>query len=203
MGKYSIDEATLKEVADSIRAKTETTDEIPVTEFASRIGDITTGVELPELTKVAPANYVLNGYEYIDDTGMKQTGTMLDQSGMADVGLQLDPGEQYTLKKGYYEETLISVSESDKVTLTIHNDTSYGVRVYFYDWIVEQTEWYSIDSGASDNIILMPNSIVVIRMDYNADADGVDKWFEGSDERYYYGIVSVAGSDKTITITGP
>jgi hypothetical protein len=202
MGKYSIDEATLKDVADSIRAKTEVTDEIPVTEFASRIGDITTGVELPELTKVAPVEYVLQGFEYIDRTGMKRTGTMIDRSSMASVGIQLAPGEQYTLKKGYYAVTPISVSEPDKVTLTIHNDTSYEVRVYFYDWIVEGTEWYSIDSGASDNIILMPNSIVVIRMDYNADADDVDKWFEGSDERYYYGIVSVAGSDKTITITG-
>lgn len=76
MAKYSVNDATLKAVADAIRAKEGSADLIPASAFAERIAAIETGVQLPELTNPGSAGDLLEGKQLIDQYGNVLTGTM-------------------------------------------------------------------------------------------------------------------------------
>lgn len=72
----SYQEERLHEIADAIRTKTSTTNEIKATEFAQKILDIPTGTELPTLTNQGNDGDILNSKQFIDQDGNIVTGTM-------------------------------------------------------------------------------------------------------------------------------
>lgn len=62
-------------IANAVRNKTETTNEMTLGEIVTGINSIEAGVKLPELTNPASEAEIFNGYETIDETGSKITGT--------------------------------------------------------------------------------------------------------------------------------
>lgn len=72
----SYQEDRLHEIAEAIRAKTSTTAEIKAVDFAQKILDIPTGIELPTLDNPGGASDVKNGMQFIDQKGNVVTGTM-------------------------------------------------------------------------------------------------------------------------------
>ena len=72
-----LDSGTLPAIANAIREKTGDTALLLPSQMATAINGIQTGVTLPELTKPAAVSDVLEGKEYIDASGNKQTGTMV------------------------------------------------------------------------------------------------------------------------------
>ena len=78
MAKYSIDDATLKGIADAIRAKDESTGVIPVPEIPSRIAAIQTGSDVSGVT--AGESDVVAGKVFVDASGAEKTGTLVVQT---------------------------------------------------------------------------------------------------------------------------
>lgn len=72
-----LDNATLPGIADAIRAKTGGTAPLLPSQMAEAIAGIQTGVTLPALSDPAAVGHVLDGKEYIDGNGAKQTGTLV------------------------------------------------------------------------------------------------------------------------------
>jgi hypothetical protein len=62
-------------IANAVRNKIGTTEEMTLGEIITNINGIGVGVELPELTNPADEAKIFSGYEVIDETGSKITGT--------------------------------------------------------------------------------------------------------------------------------
>lgn len=73
---YLVPGSELNDIGDAIREKVETTTEYAVEEMADAIREISTGVELPDLTYPAAAGEILYGKEAIDENGNVLTGTI-------------------------------------------------------------------------------------------------------------------------------
>lgn len=78
MAKYSIDSATLKGIADAIRAKEGSTGAIPVSDIPSRIAAIQTGADVSGVTAVEAD--VVAGVVFVDSSGAQKTGTLVVQT---------------------------------------------------------------------------------------------------------------------------
>lgn len=206
MGKYSIDEATLKEVADSIRAKTETTDEIPVTEFASRIGDITTGVELethPSYSQAADASSVLLNRHFWDESGAVHVGTMENWRSQY---YEIQPEEVVDMGGGYYESIRIrGVGRSIDVTCSNWDGSGEYVTVYYGHATYGGWNDYPIYSGEERTLPYIPaNGIIVVKTTSGVDTisvengtivttikDGTNDWYivtTGTEDMYIWVI---------------
>jgi hypothetical protein len=78
MAKYTLEESTLTNIADAIRAKTGKNDKITPSDFAEEISSIegNNGVVLPTLSNPASASDILMGKDAIDASGEKITGSI-------------------------------------------------------------------------------------------------------------------------------
>ena len=136
----------LKAIADSIREKTSTADEMNIYEMPALIEGIKIGedlenelttqdnlitqiqaalegkanLELPPLTNPATADKVLNGYEYVNTDGTKSVGTMANNGAVSQT---IAANGSYTIPAGYH-------NGSGKVTqsLTTKGATTYGAK---------------------------------------------------------------------------
>lgn len=75
MANYFINGNTLTAIADAIRSKTNTSEQILAKDFALKINNLELGANLPELTNQASAAEVFSGYQYITQEGTSATGT--------------------------------------------------------------------------------------------------------------------------------
>lgn len=75
MAEYLVQDTSLTAIADAIRAKTGAADTLSLDGMAKAIGDIPTGVELPELTAEGAASDLRSGKQLIDGDGNIITGT--------------------------------------------------------------------------------------------------------------------------------
>ena len=75
MSNYFINGNTLTAIADAIRSKTNTSEQILARDFASKINALELGANLPDLTTPATAAEVFSGYQYITEEGTSATGT--------------------------------------------------------------------------------------------------------------------------------
>ena len=80
------------------------------------------GITLPELTNPAGADQILEGYEAIDGSGNKLTGTHVCESGGGGVGVapMIDHGGGYVTFSPS-EDTTISAGGSNKVEVSTHD----------------------------------------------------------------------------------
>lgn len=76
--KYQTLTALFDAIAGAIRGKTGGTTSIVADDFPEAISGISTGIELPTLTTPAGGAQILEGYEAIDGTGAKITGSIPD-----------------------------------------------------------------------------------------------------------------------------
>lgn len=75
MANYFITGDTLTAIANAIRSKTNTSEQILAKDFASKINALELGANLPDLTTPATAAEVFSGYQYITEEGTSATGT--------------------------------------------------------------------------------------------------------------------------------
>lgn len=78
MSNYFITDTTLTSIANAIRSKTHTSEQILVKDFASKIGELGSG--LPELANPATAEEVFSGYQFIGSDGAAETGSFTIES---------------------------------------------------------------------------------------------------------------------------
>lgn len=117
MAKYSIEKSTLTGIADAVRAKEGTTAPIPVTDMATRIQAIQTGVELPALDSPGSSEDLMQGKQLIDSEGKPVTGTFTIEQELeeqADLVTQIQ--EALNTKTAVAIAPKIEVSEGGIVT---------------------------------------------------------------------------------------
>lgn len=111
----------LDAIAAAIRGKTGETAPIVADDFPEVISSISTGVELPSLTNPAGAAQILSGYEAIDGTGAKLTGT-IPSKGAGDLTAS---GASVTVPAGYYPSQVSkSVAAAAQATPSISINSS-------------------------------------------------------------------------------
>lgn len=121
-------------IAAAIRGKTGGTAPIVADDFPEAISGITTGVELPALSNPAGAAQILSGYEAIDGTGAKMTGTIASKTA-SNVTVS---GRTVTIPAGYYPSQVsksiatatqatpsISVSSTGLITASATQSAGY------------------------------------------------------------------------------
>lgn len=99
-------------LADAVRAKTGQTGKLSIDAMTTAVNNMSTGVELPELTNEGVAADVLSGKEFIDSNGNVVTGTMLIYSG-DEVTLDVT-NTTHVLDDGYYEDCRVSIELEEK-----------------------------------------------------------------------------------------
>lgn len=118
---YAIEKEILVDIADATREKTGETNGILAENIAGKIREITSGIELPELTNEGSASDLLSGKQLIDGDGNKVIGNMANNGSIMSTMDGIDI-KSITVPAGYTSGGTVSLDNTIDNEVDIQTD---------------------------------------------------------------------------------